>query len=326
MKNVQFYLKLARWQNLLIITLTLLVVRYAFLKALGFEVYLSNAWHVVFVLSTVLIAAGGNIVNDAFDVVADRINKPEKQIVGVKISPESARILGQVVLLLGVISGLTLGYSTDTLTFSYIFPISAVLLWTYSTVLKRQPFLGNALVSLLGAVMVGNTILFDLIKTLNAENIAMQRTAMAVIGILAGFAFVTTLCRELIKDMQDIPGDAKAGYKTLPITSGTLFPKILVIVLVMLITVSIGWLVRVTFLGSDYLSAAYLIIALIIPLLVIMVRTAPANNRKQLGHISNLFKWVMVAGIMSLVVFTTAYKMNLPEQERPYDIQIDAVH
>jgi hypothetical protein len=57
-----------------------------------------------------------------------------------------------------------------------------------------------------------------------------------------------------------------------------------------------------------------------------MVRTAPAQGRTQLGRISNLFKWVMVAGILSLVVFTISYKMSLPEPEEKYDIRIDTVH
>ncbi len=326
MKKIKIYLSLIRWPNLLIMALILIVLRFGFLKSLGFDVYLSDGWHALFILATILIAAGGNVVNDSFDTIADSINKPEKQLVGKVIGKEDARFVGQVLLFIGVLTGLAMGYFNDMLTFSYIFPLSALLLWAYAANLKRQPFIGNLTVAFLAALMVANEIIFDILKTYSPENAEMQRNAILVISAFSGFAFVTTLCREIIKDIQDINGDEKAGYKTLPITSGTLFPKILVIFLVMLITVAIGWMVRVTGIGGDYISAAYLIFALIIPLLLIMVRTAPANTRKQLGQISNLFKWVMVAGILALVVFTLSYKLSLPEPEQQYDIRIDAVH
>ena len=98
--NLSAYLRLIRWPNLAIMALILIVLRYAFLKALGCEVYLSDAWHALLVIATVLVAAGGNVINDAFDVVADGVNKPTKRVVGKQISKETAKFIGQILLII----------------------------------------------------------------------------------------------------------------------------------------------------------------------------------------------------------------------------------
>ena len=320
------FLKLVRWPNLLIMALIFVVLRYGFLLPLGFDVYLSPLWHVLLILATLMVAAGGNAVNDAFDVKADAINKPEKQIAGRHITKETAMNVGQALLLGGVIVGLAVGYFNNMLTFSYIFPLCGLLLWLYASYLKKQPFIGNLVVALLAGILVLVEVIFDLLKTLNPENAEFQQQGILIIAVFAGFSFFTTLVRELIKDLQDIQGDRAAGYKTLPITSGTLFPKIMIILLVMIIATSIGWLVVQTFSGGDYLSGFYLLLTVIAPLLYIMVRIAPATTPAALGKLSNIMKSVMVTGILALVIFTLAYRMNMPEPEPQYDIRIDAVH
>ena len=324
MNKLKHYLNLVRWPNLLIMALIFVVLRYGFLVELGFDVYLSPLWHSLLILATLLVAGGGNAVNDAFDSKADAINKPAKQIVGVYISKDNALFTGQVLLLAGVILGLAIGYFNDMLTFSYIYPLCGLLLWLYASYLKRQPFVGNLIVSLLAGILVLNEIIFDILKTLNPENAEYQQQGILIIGVFAGFSFFTTLVRELIKDLQDVPGDRAAGYKTLPITSGTLFPKIMIIVLIMLLIVSVGWLVIQTLTGGDYLSGMYLLLLVVSPLLYIMVRIAPATKPEALGKLGNIMKAVMVAGILSLVVFTIAYRMSLPEPEPQYDIRIES--
>ena len=83
------YLRLIRWQNLLIIALTQYMTRYfliqPFYKLQQLQLQLSNLDFFLLVLVTVVIAAGGYIINDYFDVKIDFINKPDKQIVGNQI-------------------------------------------------------------------------------------------------------------------------------------------------------------------------------------------------------------------------------------------------
>src|SRR5438105_4949039 len=109
------YLLLLRIQNLLMITLTQLLVSYCIIMPSYFAEYGSTGvlpehlTHIEFLLllfSIVVIAAGGYIINDALDVYTDEINKPGKNIVGQKISIQSARTLAYVLFFLGSIVGL----------------------------------------------------------------------------------------------------------------------------------------------------------------------------------------------------------------------------
>ncbi len=322
MKKIIHYARLVRWPNLLIMAAIFVVLRYGFLIPLGFEVYLTATWHSFLILAIIMIAGGGNAVNDAFDVTADAINKPHKQIVNKHIPHDIALFTGQLLLLTGVILGLAVGYFNNMLTFGYIFPLCALLLWSYASYLKKQPLIGNLIVALLAGILVLLEIVFDLLKTLSVENAAYQQQAIMIITVIAGFSFFTTLVRELIKDLQDVAGDRAAGYKTLPITSGTLFPKILVIILIMIISVAVGWLVLQTFAGGDYGSAIYLVLTVISPLLYIMLKIAPAQSPSKFAHLSLLMKVVMVSGILAVWIFTLSYQMNLPEPEPKYDINI----
>jgi len=311
MTKIKAYLTLIRWPNLLIMALIFAVLRYGFLVQLGFDVYLNTVWHILFVLATLLIAAGGNAVNDAFDVKADAINKPEKQVVGVALSKETALFAGQALMLAGVGIGLMVGYVNQIMTFSYIYILCAVLLWLYASTLKRKPIIGNLLIALLAAILVCTEIVFDLLKSLTPENKEMHISGMQVILGVAAFAFITTLIRELIKDLQDIEGDRAAGYKTLPVTSGQYFPKILVIFLVMFTIAAVGAMVWFTFAAGDYFSPVYLILFVIVPLLFVMMRIAAAGNRSDYGKLSAVMKLTMVAGILSIVVFTAVFKWSL---------------
>jgi 4-hydroxybenzoate polyprenyltransferase len=114
-----------------------------------------------------------------------------------------------------------------------------------------------------------------------------------------------------------VEGDKQAGYKTMPITSGQYFSKILIILLVMLTAVALGWIVLMNYLMDDYVSAAYLVLFVIAPLLYIMVKVAPAGTRTEYGKLSQLTKLVMVTGVLSILVFTlyAKYLMNQAVEE-----------
>lgn len=310
MKKATLYFKLFRWPNLVIMAAILSILRYGFLIPLTFNFTLSHLWFGVLVIATLFIAAGGNAVNDAFDINADRINKPQKMIIGKGLSKDDALFAGQFLLMLGSFIGLALGYFNDLLTFSYVFPLSAILLWFYATTLKRLTLWGNLVVSLLGALLVFNVAIFDVLPTLKYADWDMQIQAVYVISGIAGFSFVLTLIREIIKDLQDVQGDRQAGYKTLPITSGTSFPKILAIGLLMLTGVALIWLGWQSIVGSDWISGIYLFALILIPILVAIIRVAPAQTSDQFQKISALLKWIMVIGLFSVLVFTISFKIQ----------------
>ena len=89
-QNMISLLKLTRPVNLLLIILVQGIIKYGLLEALDVQVSLDNFRFRLLVFATVCIAAAGNVINDIFDVNIDRINKPQKVIVGRRITEKTA--------------------------------------------------------------------------------------------------------------------------------------------------------------------------------------------------------------------------------------------
>ena len=143
-------LRLVRPLNLIIIACTMYGCRYFILATNSFQKV--NDVPLAFgllVLSTILIAAGGNVINDYFDIKADRVNKPEKLIVGRLINKRKAIlfhwILNGFAFLLGI--GLSIYFKSASIVFIQL--ISINLLWFYSLHFKRKVFVGNFVVAVL---------------------------------------------------------------------------------------------------------------------------------------------------------------------------------
>ena len=83
-------LNLIRWQNLLLIILVQVLIKYALFDAFNVLTKLDTLNFSLLVLATVLIAASGNIINDIYDIETDTINKPDKVIVWKSISEKTA--------------------------------------------------------------------------------------------------------------------------------------------------------------------------------------------------------------------------------------------
>ncbi|MGB3775028.1 MAG: prenyltransferase, partial [Leeuwenhoekiella sp.] len=84
------FLHLIRYKNLLLLLLTQMLVHFGFLKALEIPVALSNGEFFMLALATLCIAAAGYVINDIEDVEIDRINRPEKRLIPLKITEKKA--------------------------------------------------------------------------------------------------------------------------------------------------------------------------------------------------------------------------------------------
>lgn len=311
MKKIFAHIKITRPINLLMLALVMVSVRYGFLLPLGFEVYLSHTWFAAMVLATTLVAAGGNAVNDARDVAADRINKPDRMVADVDFSSDHALNYGQFLLFAGAGLGLFAGYYNNITTFSYVFPISSIMLWFYSSHLKQQSLWGNVVIAFLAGLVIFNIAIFDVLKTLQTDETGDQLQAVVVIVALSVFSFLVTFARELIKDLQDIPGDKAAGYHTLPISSGPAFAKILAILSLMFVLIGLGWLFWQNLSARDYMGSGYIAIALLIPTFVLIFKIAPAEGSENYASLSLLLKWLMLAGAIALPVFTISVRLAM---------------
>ncbi len=229
-------------------------------------------------MSTVCLAGAGYAINDYYDVKIDALNKPDRVIVGRQITRRKVLFLHYLLNLLGM--GLALSVSVKVM---LLVSVSGISLWVYSAYLKQRPFIGNFMVAGLSALAVGIFALHFEVKT--------------SLYWFAGFAFILSLIRELVKDMEDLKGDLKGGCKTLPIVWGYRKTKTLCYVLwTVLAGFSVYWLSQVTFYGAIWSMLT------IIPLqLLFAVKLYYADRSKHFKFLSLLCKLTMLAGTLSII-------------------------
>lgn len=151
-----------------------------------------------------LITAAGNVINDYHDAAIDAINRPDRPIPSGEISRNEALWYAALLFLIANTAGLIFAPVPLIL----IALINSLLLWLYASHLKMMPLLGNIAVSYLAA----SIFLFGG---------ALEGWAGVMANLpVAGATFGVMIARELIKDAEDMPGDADQGARTFPILYG----------------------------------------------------------------------------------------------------------
>lgn len=299
------FLKLIRFQNLLLLALMQLVFRFGYLELINIPLSLFYWQYSLLILSTVLIAAGGYIINDIFDQDTDEENKPEKNSIGKYISESKAYTIYAAITITGVACGFILANSVDHPNFAVIFVLIATLLYFYASSLKQIALVGNIVVASLLAFSVIIIGIFDIIP--NTFDINQQQMALAFSILLdyAKFAFAINLVREIIKDIEDFEGDNAQGMRTLPILLG--IPKTTKVAFFLLL-IPAFYLLYYTktylFENSLFYGVFYLLIFVIAPILFCSVKIWSAKEKQDFHLISSLLKWIIFFGILSIAVTT----------------------
>ena len=233
------FLRLIRPVNLIVIAVTMYAVRVFILQAWskygGSTIPGESVDFFLLVLSTVMIAAGGNIINDYFDVKADRVNKPDKLIITRHIKPRWAIMSHWILnfIAFAIACYLSWRYATFWYVFVHLLTINA--LWFYSMYFKRRFLVGNLIIASLTAmvpILCGIHFYIQISTASHAINPLLPDSVYQpqwffnlyhhglFIYILAVFAFALNFVREIIKDMEDVAGDQLLKAKTLPIVLG----------------------------------------------------------------------------------------------------------
>jgi 4-hydroxybenzoate polyprenyltransferase len=267
--------KITRFWNLAVIGFAQFFTAYflvGYYTVLDWRLYMLSA-------STVLIAAGGYIINDYYDVKIDLINKPERVVVGKSIRRRYALLFHTVLSVMGVAVGLVLSWKIGFINF-----LSGFLLWWYSNFLKRQPLVGNIAVAVLTGVSVYVVaVLFDPFNKL-------------IIGY-ALFSFFITLLREIVKDMEDLKGDNTFGCKTLPIVLGIRKSKTFMYLLAMINLAFIAWF-NYSYIG---LASWMLAVFILMPVILILIGLYAADTVKDFYRLSQCCKIVLLLGVLSMI-------------------------
>lgn len=259
---------------------------------------------ILLMLSSVTIAAAGYIINDYFDLNIDLINKPDKLVVDKIISRRWVIMWHLLLSSIGVALAIYLDF-TSPVKFLTLANLACVgFLFLYSISLKKKLLTGNILISLLTAWVILVITYAETSNLLRSINIAPSTTKVTRISFLyAGFAFIISLIREVVKDMEDIEGDRKYNCYTMPIAWGINTSKVFVSVWLVVLIAALG-IVQVYVLQFKWWwSAGYCILFIIFPLLYIFKNLLKANTSRDYHKLSSLIKLTMFTGILSMIFF-----------------------
>ena len=301
------YLNLIRWKNLLFIALVQVLIKYALFLPFKIEITLNWFGFSLLVLSTLCIAAAGYVINDVYDVETDLVNKPDKVIVGKSISEKTANNLFIILNVIGVLLGFYLSHLVGKSGFFALFVIISALLYVYASYLKQTLLIGNIVVSVLVALSLIIVAIIELLPVITSQNQATQLTMFKVVFDYAIFAFIINLVREIVKDIEDIDGDHKAGMNTLPIVIGRERTKDVLFVLSFIPILAVIYYLS-TYLYKQIEAVIYFLLLVIAPLIFVSIKIFQSKTKKDYKFISNLLKIVMLTGMLSMLLYPLILK------------------
>jgi 4-hydroxybenzoate polyprenyltransferase len=300
---MQAIIRILRIPNLVIIALTFCIIRYlVFIPVLsGFSEspQMTDQQFLIMVIATMIIAAAGYIANDYFDVVTDRINKPAKQFIGNQISPGSALASAILLSIVAISLSIWLSIKLESVVAASLLILALLVTWWYAIRLKKSFLWGNVAVASLSAGTIAMAWLVE--KQTAVILVEPSGIITRIILAISTFAFLLSMLREIIKDIEDIEGDKLTGCKSLPVIKGisvtknTLFVFSGITFALLLIT----QLFLVQY--SKYISTFWLFAFVEIPLIIFITSLVKAESKSEFHRLSSLLKWIMVGGILSIV-------------------------
>lgn len=302
------YLKLIRYQNLLMLAFMQLVFRYLFLAQSYVDLALTDINYILLVIATVCIAAGGYVINNIMDQDTDEIAKPQNRVVGVSISETVAYNWYIGLTIVGVGIGFYLSNVIYKPTFASMFILVATLLYMYATSFKQIPVLGNVVVALMLSTSIIIIGLFDILPAIDVDNRFRMKEAFDILMHYAIFAFIINLIREIVKDMEDMDGDYQSGINSLPIAIGVQKTKIIVGVLTVISIGILAYYVNSNLFELDYV-VYYAMILIVGPLIYFGVKLLNATTKKEYHHLSLVLKIILFFGILSVAVIVYNLKL-----------------
>ena len=278
MNSIVQMLKLIRFPNLAIIAITQFISAVFLIDGNNFNVVLNDYQLLALIISTLLIASGGYIINDYYDIKIDYVNKPDRVVIGKHIKRRQVLIIHSVFNFSGILLGAFVSWWVMGINI-----IAAFMLWLYSNILKRLPLWGNLTVSFLTGLSVLVVFIF-------------YRKNLDLILMYSIFAFFISLIREIVKDIEDIEGDEKFGCNTLPIAIGVPSTKKTIYGFILLFLIAVFIVAhKLPIFWPFFISIATI-------LSFLSFRLYYADKKKDYNRISLFAKAIMIIGILSMML------------------------
>ncbi len=312
MNKIKAFFKLTRWSNLLMIAIMMLLVYYCLMSPLFTSgiasVMPSQPAFLLLLMSLIFIVAGGYVINDLFDVEIDRLNKPDKFIVTKIFTEKETKISYIILTTIGLAAGLASSIMIEKSDFFTLFALLSLLvaiLYSYSSTYKRKFFVGNLIVSLSVAFAVFLPWLFELLYLSN-NLLVLSASKELMMGILpfvmiyTAFAFLMTLIREIIKDVEDYKGDSVTHCRTLPIVLGVKKTKTILYIMIAVLMLILFYYSFILF--NLKLYVAFVMMSLIVVCSILLItKILKADDKNDFHFLSSLSKIMMLIGILSML-------------------------
>ncbi len=308
MKLIAAFLKMIRWPNLFFIALTQCLFYFCVFKILLIEPTSlhKNFLFYLLVAASVTIAAAGYIINDYFDLQIDAVNKPRRVVVNKIVKRRWAIMWHWILSGIGILLSLYISYKTGRWVIAIANICCVLLLWFYSASFKKKLLSGNIIIAALTAWVIVVVYFFcgaD-IAVWQQQNISFDARRFFKFMILyAGFAFIVSLIREVIKDLEDIEGDAKYNCKTMPIVWGVPASKVFTAVWLVVCIAALAIVQLYAWQLGWWVITVYTFVLVIVPLIVILRNLYKATSPAHYHRLSSTIKFVMLAGILSMLFF-----------------------
>ncbi len=256
------------------------------------------------VLSTLLITAGGNVINDIFDYKIDQINKGEKQILKTQSDLKSAKNFYLIILVTGAMIAFYVAYDIENIKLFFIYPLAVLLLFLYSFKLKHIPFIGNLVVSIFISLVIYILVFAERVgaSTLATDHETLYLKFFLLIYGFMWFAFLTNMVREIIKDLEDIEGDRKNNSKSLPITIGPKGAKIVAIFFNVILVLTLIFLNMKNDPDGSFFKGAYEWLLLLIAIAFLKL-IWQAKLKSEFYRISQSLKIYMILGLFYVLFY-----------------------
>ena len=315
MKLIIAFFKLVRSLNLFFIVLTqalfyYCVIPFAFRNVpFRSELFLSPKLFWLLCLASLLIAAAGYIINDYFDLNIDRVNKPEKLVVDTVIHRRWAILWHWLLSFTGVIISFYISWQLNNWVIGLANAGCVFLLMLYSTTFKKKLLIGNFIIYILTSWVI--LVLFlaewDLNRGAGGDIQAAMGKLFKLAVVYAGFAFIISIVREVVKDIEDMEGDARYQGRTMPIVWGVNVSKVFSAVWLAVLLAAVVILQFYVVQFRWWWSIIYSIVFIICPIVWIIYKLYYASSKQDFHQLSNVIKLVMMTGLLSMIFFKFYY-------------------
>ncbi len=272
MNFLQSALQLIRPLNVSLSALSVLISAFLLDYWLPFEPLIFT------ILTVVAFTAGGNIINDIWDIKADIINQPQRPIPSGIISKSEAIGLLLMCFAIGVGAVLMLNQMAQQIALFVVLP----LLILYTPFLKRVPLIGNIVIS----ALLGLVFIFS-------ESALYEKIHVMIIPAL--LAFGLTLIRELVKDIADIEGDIQINANTFPVVFGVQTSIYLTSILIILLSILSTLPFFANLYGISYIIGLILTVQIPLFYCIFFLWNNPISSA--CAVVSKWMKWITIAGM-----------------------------